>query len=166
MRKAAGSGGRWPEPDKQLPGKESWSLAAQRSVGRLSGRWICGMGQEGEQVGKIIAWQFQEEEVDRRVTGRINKDPETFNLECMGGGCRRGHAEPQAGLCLSLRGLGVAGDSEEAGQGVTGRAALWLCGERPERWRCHVSTPWPAFLFYPQHNSESEEMAESGQQIL
>lgn len=90
MRKAAGSGGMWPEPDKQLPGKESWSLAAQRSVGRLSGRWICGMGQEGEQVGKIIAWQFQEEEVDRRVTGRINKDPETFNLECMGGVVQEG----------------------------------------------------------------------------
>lgn len=73
-------------PDKQLPGKESWSRAAQSWVGKLSGRWVCGMGQEGEQLGKIIAWQFQEEEVDRRVTGRISKDPETFKQECMGWG--------------------------------------------------------------------------------
>lgn len=65
MRKAVGSGGRWTVPDKQLPGKESWSRAAQSWVGKLSGRWVCGMGQEGEQLGKIIAWQFQEEEVDR-----------------------------------------------------------------------------------------------------
>lgn len=82
------------------------------------------MGQEGQQVGKIIAWQFQEEEVDRRVTGRISKDLETFKQESGGVG-----AEGSAG-----------GDTQRHRLAYVGRLH---CGsaESPEHWRCHVSTP-------------------------
>lgn len=85
-------------------------------------------------MGKIIAWQFQEEEVDRRVTGRISKDLETFKQESGGGAgvggggeCRRGHAEAQAGLCREV--------------------ALWLCGEsRALEMPCQHSLACISFL--------------------
>lgn len=111
----------------------SWEGELERGstelVGKLSGRWICGMGQEGQQVGKIIAWQFQEEEVDRRVTGRISKDLETFKQESGWGRgeCRRGHTEAQAGLCREV--------------------ALWLCGEsRALEMPCQHSLACISFL--------------------
>lgn len=104
----------------------SWEGELERGstelVGKLSGRWICGMGQEGQQVGKIIAWQFQEEEVDRRVTGRISKDLETFKQESGGWGRRgvqegtpRGTGWPMSGGCtVALRRVQSIGDAMSA----------------------------------------------------
>ena len=135
-------------------------VRGQEGQGKLSGMGIRGMGR-GQQVGKITV-QEPPEEVGRRVTGRISKDPETSKRECMGG---------QEGKC---RGTGwPLSRSERTGSGWRLRVG-WAGSD----WEGCTVVPWrePRALEMPREHplpctflfsssSESDEMAESGQQV-
>lgn len=52
VRKAVGSGGRWTEPGQAASWEGELERGSTELVGKLSGRWICGMGQEVTASGK------------------------------------------------------------------------------------------------------------------
>ena len=91
--------------------------------------WEVGMwdGTRRRATGKDNSMAVQEGEVDRRVTGRISKDPETFKQECMGwGGTCRGTGWPmwsertgsgwglRGGCTVALRRVQSVGDAMSA----------------------------------------------------